>query len=113
MGQDVCNFLTFITFSPNLSKQKENFKFYPDSITKLIAIEPNLEMYPLIDEAKLQNPGLNVEVIPGIAQDLSKLEDNSVDYVVAFHVLCTINDVNEALQEAKRILKRKSPLMIS
>lgn len=85
----------------------ENFKHYPKTVSKLIAIEPNLEMYPLINEAKLNAHQITeIEVVPGIAQDLSSIEDNSVDYVIAFHVLCTINDVDGALKEAKRILTR-------
>ena len=78
-------------------------------MTKLIAIEPNLEMYPFIEESKkLLSADVELSVIPGIAQEISHLPDDSVDAVVAFHVLCTIRNVPQALEEARRVLKRMS-----
>ena len=72
----------------------ENFKFYPNTVRRLIAVEPNLEMYPLIEDHKSDLPPLvDLDVIPGIAQDMSNIEDESIDTVVAFHVLCSIKDV--------------------
>ena len=76
-------------------------------MTKLIAVEPNLEMYSFIEESKRSLlPTIEFNLISGIAQELSGIKDSSVDYVTAFHVLCTINDVEVALKEIKRVLKR-------
>ena len=94
-------------------ERTENFKFYPPLVTRLIAIEPNMEMYPMIELSK-SSLSSNVELIvtPGIAQELSHIKDGSVDAVVAFHVLCTVSNITEALLEARRILKGKAERLL-
>lgn len=84
-----------------------NFKFYGEGVNTLYAVEPNLEMYPMIEQARgTLKPSIKLQVLPGIAQNLTQFKDNSVDNIVLFHVLCTIGGVHEALLEFNRILKR-------
>jgi ubiquinone/menaquinone biosynthesis C-methylase UbiE len=75
----------------------------------LIGIEPNLEMYPEIRKNQENlRPGIELELIPAIGQNMSSIADNSVDAVAAIHVFCTIGGVSETLDEIYRILKRKT-----
>ena len=84
-----------------------NFKYIGNKVEKLIAIEPNLEMFPFMRESAKDLP-INVELViePGIAQNLTSIPDNSLDAVLLVHVLCTISARDEALIEIKRVLKR-------
>ena len=82
-----------------------NLKFYPNN-THLIAVEPN----PYFDscfEKKLGDfPHIVLEKsITGSAEDMSDIEDNSVDVVVSTHVLCSVNDIKQCLKEIRRVLQ--------
>jgi ubiquinone/menaquinone biosynthesis C-methylase UbiE len=64
-------------------------------------------MFPDIQKARTSlKPGIEFELIPAIGQNMSTIADNSVDAVSVIHVFCTISDVDEALDEILRILKR-------
>ena len=86
-----------------------NFRYFGDKVKKLIAVEPNLEMFPFMREsAKDLPPNVELVIESGIAQNLTFLADNSMDSVVLIHVLCTINALDDAMIEIKRVLKRNN-----
>ena len=80
-----------------------NFEHYPGAVTEVIAVEP--EPY-LRRQAEKAAPGapVPVRVVPGVA-DALELEADSADAVVACGVLCSVPDQDEALAEARRVLR--------
>lgn len=77
-----------------------NIKYYPEGVS-YVAIEPNEFMYPYFLK---KIGGLKVRLIKAAAENLP-LEDGSADIVVSTLVLCSVNSVEVALQEVKRVLK--------
>lgn len=84
-----------------------NFEFYSDS-TRVVAIEPDNQ---LGNEAKNKIKGKNIEVISASAEDLP-FSDDSFDSIVITLALCTIENPNKALIEAKRVCKPNGSLLI-
>ena len=81
-----------------------NFVHYrPGRVSKLYALEPNLEMIRL---AKQQQHDLEFDVeyldLPG---ERIPLDDSTVDTVVSTFTLCTIEAVQDAISEIRRVLK--------
>ncbi|GAB6023507.1 hypothetical protein CHUAL_008284 [Chamberlinius hualienensis] len=82
-----------------------NFQFYPEN-SKMIIVEPNRHFESLREKNLSQWPMLTMEkTVVGSGEDLSAIEDNSVDAVVATLVLCSVVDVDKVLKEIHRILK--------
>lgn len=81
----------------------ENFAFYPDTVTEVLAVEP--EPY-LRDRARHRaaDARADVTVIEGTAEDLPA-PDASADTVVTSLVLCSVGDLDRAVAEARRVLK--------
>jgi ubiquinone/menaquinone biosynthesis C-methylase UbiE len=80
-----------------------NFAHYPDTVTRVIAIEPEPTLRAhAIDAASRSLIG--IEVLDGRA-DALPVPDESCDAVVASLVLCSIADQRDALEEARRVLK--------
>ncbi len=77
--------------------------FYPKDIN-WIGIEPNPFMHPYLEREAQQQGLANIELRQGSAEDIP-VEDNSIDYVVSTHVLCSVTDLQASLQEIERILK--------
>jgi ubiquinone/menaquinone biosynthesis C-methylase UbiE len=72
----------------------------------ITAVDPNDFMRPFLYK-NLDSQGWereNVTWIAGIAENLP-LKENSVDAVVCTLVLCSVADVEKAVQEAKRVLR--------
>jgi ubiquinone/menaquinone biosynthesis C-methylase UbiE len=81
-----------------------NFIHYDAAkVTKLYALEPNPGMIRLAQE-KEKRAGLNIQYI-GLPGEHIPLEDNSMDTVVSTFTLCTIPDVEKAIQGLVRVLK--------
>jgi ubiquinone/menaquinone biosynthesis C-methylase UbiE len=80
-----------------------NFPHYPDTVEKVIAVEPEPRLRRLAMEAAAAS-SMPVDVREGRAEELP-VPDSSVDGVVASLVLCTIADVPAALSEAARVLR--------
>jgi ubiquinone/menaquinone biosynthesis C-methylase UbiE len=85
-----------------------NFPFYPESVTKLLAVEPEDHLRALAQEAASEAP-VPVEVVPGLAEDLPA-EDGSFDAAVAALVLCTVGDQERAIGELRRVLRPRGEL---
>lgn len=101
-----------------------NFKFYPKN-TSLIAVDNNLYFKKYFDEnlkevvegpkrkfssdensnIKAENDHLTLEkFLTCSAENLDSLEDNSVDIVVATHLLCSVQSPEKVLSEIHRVL---------
>jgi len=80
----------------------ENMRYLKKG-TYLIAVEPNIHMHEnLRKTAEKYGIHLEIKSLVGEAIDLA---DNSCEFVVSTLVLCTVNDLQECLQQIKRILK--------
>jgi SAM-dependent methyltransferase len=80
-----------------------NFAHYPDTVTQVIAIEPEDRLRALAERAATTAP-VPVRVAAGHA-DALPLEDASADAAVVSLVLCSVPDPRRALTEARRVLK--------
>ncbi|CAA0828655.1 S-adenosyl-L-methionine-dependent methyltransferases superfamily protein [Striga hermonthica] len=84
-----------------------NLKYYADYPgVNVFGVDPNRKMEKYA-QAAVENAGLmlsNFKFIQGVAEALP-VDDASVDVVVGTLVLCSVNDVDQALQEIRRVLK--------
>lgn len=80
-----------------------NFPLYPETVTEVIAIEPEPRFRAQAAEVA-KEAVIPIRVEPGIAEQLP-LEDESVDAVLASLVLCTVPDPAAALAEARRVIR--------
>jgi ubiquinone/menaquinone biosynthesis C-methylase UbiE len=85
-----------------------NFSHYPDTVTEVIAVEPEHHLRALADRAAAQAP-VPVRVKAGHATALP-VEDDEFDAAVASLVLCSIADTRAALAEMRRVLKPNGEL---
>jgi len=75
------------------------------NVKKWIGIEPNPHMQDfLYEQAKLQKVPFEVE-LKGIPGERLPLEDGSADSVVGTHLLCSVRNTTQVLNEISRILK--------
>lgn len=87
-----------------------NFNDYdPAKVTKLYVLEPNLGMIRLA-KRKLRETRLAIEYLdlPG---ERIPLEDDTIDTVVSTFTLCTISDIDPAIQGLARVLKPDGKLI--
>ena len=68
-----------------------------------VAVEPNVHMHPYLRE-QAEEFGLDVQPEVGVAEALP-VDDASADAVVSTLVLCSVDDVAQALVEVRRVLK--------
>lgn len=80
-----------------------NFAHYPDTVTEVVAVEPEDRLRVLGEEAAARAP-VPVRMAAGHAEALPA-EDSSVDAVVASLVLCSVPDAARALGEIRRVLR--------
>lgn len=80
-----------------------NFSYYPDTATRVIAIEPEATLRAEAQRAAADAP-VPVEVRGGLA-DALPVEDGEADAVVTSLVLCSVPDQARALAEARRVLR--------
>ncbi|XP_069509529.1 thiol S-methyltransferase TMT1A-like [Ambystoma mexicanum] len=83
-----------------------NFQFYPQG-TKVTCTDLNPNFQQFLKKSQAENDHLHYEpnlVAP--AENLSAVEDASVDVVVSTLVLCSAENVERVLKEVRRILRR-------
>jgi ubiquinone/menaquinone biosynthesis C-methylase UbiE len=80
-----------------------NLPYYGPDVEELVISEPEELMAKRL-EKKLPGYPRPVRVLHVPAEELP-FEDGSFDYVVATLVLCTVDDPDRALEEARRVLK--------
>jgi ubiquinone/menaquinone biosynthesis C-methylase UbiE len=71
--------------------------------TRLIAIEPSLQMHERLQE-RAEAAGVDLELIAQGAESLP-LEDAAYDEVICSLVLCTVADPDRVLAEVRRVLR--------
>jgi ubiquinone/menaquinone biosynthesis C-methylase UbiE len=79
-----------------------NAHLYPDTVTKVYAVEPS-ETARKLAAKQLARANVPVEIIGTDGQHVP-LPDDSVDCVLSTWTLCTIPDVAQALSECHRVL---------
>lgn len=86
------------------------FEYYPPDL-HVLALEPDPAM---LDQAqrKLKNTVARVDLRLGGDEELDSLAAASVDAVIFFLVLCTIDDPARALRRARRVLRPNGALLI-
>ena len=80
-----------------------NFAHYPDTVTELVAVEPEPYLREQAQKAAGEAP-VPVTIVDGVA-DALPVADESCDAAVACLVLCTVPDQSVALAELRRVLK--------
>jgi ubiquinone/menaquinone biosynthesis C-methylase UbiE len=80
-----------------------NFGHYPDTVTEVIAVEPENYLRTCAEEAAA-GATVPIRVIDGTASRLP-LQDASVDAAVASLVLCSVPDQAAALAELHRVVR--------
>jgi ubiquinone/menaquinone biosynthesis C-methylase UbiE len=80
-----------------------NFRHYPPTVTRVLAVEPEPHLRSLAHTATTHAP-VQVEVVNGLAEQLP-VETSSVDAVVVSLVLCSVRDQSTALREFQRVLR--------
>jgi SAM-dependent methyltransferase len=80
-----------------------NFPHYPDTVTELVAVEPE-EHFRDLARTRADELGLKAAIVEGTAESLP-VESGSFDAVVATAVLCSVDSQADALTEIARVLK--------
>jgi ubiquinone/menaquinone biosynthesis C-methylase UbiE len=80
-----------------------NFGHYPDTVTEVVAVEPD-DTLRTMAEAAADQASAPVRVVAGHATALPA-DDASFDAAVASLVLCSVSDVGAVLAEIRRVLK--------
>jgi ubiquinone/menaquinone biosynthesis C-methylase UbiE len=80
-----------------------NFQHYPNSVTEVVAVEPEAYLRQVAQEAAGAAP-VQVTVVDAVSGHLP-LEDASCDAGVASLVLCSVPDQERALAELARVIR--------
>ncbi|NER84960.1 MAG: class I SAM-dependent methyltransferase [Leptolyngbya sp. SIO1D8] len=80
-----------------------NLAYYPETVSSLTVIDPNPGM-AAIARPRIVETSIPVTSKPLRGEALS-MADNTFDWVVSTWTLCSIADVQQALQEIRRVLK--------
>ena len=89
-----------------------NAKYYQhDKVEKIWALEPSVDMQKMAIKA-FNDTDLDVNFLTANCEDL-EVEDNSIDTIVSTYVLCTIPDVDVALNKLRRVLKPGGSLIFT
>lgn len=82
-----------------------NFAFYPRGCS-VMAVDPNPHMNFYLCRTEKYYPHVTLkDYIVGTAENMKKIEDQSVSAVVSTLVLCSVDSVEQSLKEIIRVLK--------
>ncbi|XP_016322537.1 methyltransferase-like protein 7A [Sinocyclocheilus anshuiensis] len=82
-----------------------NFEHYPTGC-RITCIDPNPHFQKYLEKSTVKNDHLVYDsFIVASGENLKAVEDNSMDVVVCTLVLCSVQDTQKVLQEAKRVLR--------
>ena len=85
-----------------------NVPYYPNSIHKLQAVDPAILGRKLASK-RVKNTPVNIEYI-GLDGQKLPLESESVDHILITWTMCTIPDIEIALKEMYRVLRKGGQL---
>ncbi|MPZ82280.1 MAG: methyltransferase domain-containing protein [Actinophytocola sp.] len=80
-----------------------NFSHYPDTVTEVVAVEPDDILRAMAEERAARSP-VPIRLVAGHAGALPA-EDGCADAAVTSLVLCSVPDVPAALGELRRVLR--------
>jgi len=80
-----------------------NFRHYPTTVTEVVAVEPERHLRRMAEREAAQAP-VPVTVLAGTAESLS-VADDSFDVAVVSLLLCSVDDQQAVLAEARRVLR--------
>jgi len=80
-----------------------NLANYPKHIRKITTVDPNAGMNRLAQK-RIKKAGIEVEQLVSSCERIP-FEDDSVDCVVSTFTLCSIDNVEKALSEVRRVLR--------
>lgn len=84
-----------------------HFRFYPDSVSELVGLEPEENLRRRAERAAADASG-PVRIVPGFAEALPAA-DGEFDAAVAALVLCSVDDPQTALAELMRVIRPATP----
>ena len=89
-----------------------NLAFYdPKRVTEVIGIDPSVELLQMAAETARDAP-FPVQLLE-LSGEAMPFADDSFDTIVTTYTLCTIPDVDKALGEMRRLLKKGGRLLFS
>jgi ubiquinone/menaquinone biosynthesis C-methylase UbiE len=80
-----------------------NLPFYSQNAEQVIGIDPSPKLLEMADEAARHSP-LPVELIEGSAEAIP-IGNTSIDTVVTTWTMCSIPNLDQALEEVRRVLR--------
>ena len=80
-----------------------NLKFYPENVKKIIGVDPNEGMLKQFKKKSI-NGRIKTELLNLNGESLP-FPDNYINVAVSTYTLCSIKNINYALQEIFRVLK--------
>jgi ubiquinone/menaquinone biosynthesis C-methylase UbiE len=86
-----------------------NLPFYSQSVNEIVGLDPSPRLLEIADKAARQS-SLPVELIEGTAEAIP-IEAASIDTVLTTWTMCSIPDVDKALEEMRRVLKPNGRLL--
>lgn len=82
-----------------------NFQFFPAGC-RVTCTDPNPFFQSFLSQAMAENDHLTYErFVVASGEDLSSVQDESVDVVACSLVLCSVQDIPQTLREAQRVLR--------
>lgn len=87
-----------------------NAQYYSEAVDRVIALEPSDPMWNR-GEVRARRAGLEAQRINGFVESIP-LDDCTVDFAVSTFVLCSVRDVDQALNELFRVLKTGAGLLL-
>jgi ubiquinone/menaquinone biosynthesis C-methylase UbiE len=86
-----------------------NLPFYGDKVAEIIGLEPSPRLLDMA-KAAARKSQIPLRLVEGTAEDIP-LEDHSVDSVVTTWTMCSIPEIQGALQEMRRVLRSGGRLL--
>ena len=86
-----------------------NLPFYSQSVNEIVGLDPSPRLLEMADEAARRS-SVPVELIEGTAEAIP-IEAASIDTVVTTWTMCSIPNLDQALQEVRRILRPSGRLL--
>lgn len=87
-----------------------NLHYYPSDITQLVLLEPNPDMRSQLTLKLSSNTSYSIELLDGKAESIP-FPDATFNTVVCTLVLCSVNNLEQALSELHRVLAPNGKLI--